>query len=376
MSETEFERLFSPVTINGVELMNRVVLAPLHDNMIGMDGYVNIRYEEYYMRMAKGGAGMIVLGAAASRPGLTTPHLDLYDDRYIPKLKEFMGKIHSETDSKVSVQLAEPLGDRKSIPKTEDFSIDDIKQMVQNMATAARRCKEADVDMVEIHGCHSLSVAMFLSRHNNRKDEYGGTVQRRIQMVRDLYTAMRKEVGEDYPIGIRYNADEFIVGGNTLRQTRIITKELCEMGWDWLSLTVGGKYQDTPDIKPIHGRIIYIGGYSALRMCPESYMPDATNVYLSADLRKVVRENGYTTPVTTAGKIPTPKLAEEILRDEKADLIGLCRALIRDPEWPNKAREGRVKEIKGCEYCNECTSRVPPGLPVYCKHDPWINKEY
>lgn len=376
MPEMEYKILFSPITINGLTLENRIVLAPLHENMTEMDGYVNPRYEDYYMRVAKGGAGMIVLGAGACRPGLTTPHLNLFDDKYIPRLKEFMGRIHSDTEARVSVQLAEPLGERKSMPEMDNFSVHDIHRMVENMATAARRCREADVDMVEIHGAHSMSVAMFLSRHNNRKDAYGGTVQKRIQMVRDLHATMRREVGKDYPIGIRYNADEFIIGGNTLKQTRIITKELCNMGWDWLSISVGGKYQDTPDLKPVQGRIIYIGGYSMFRMCPGSDMPDATNVYLSKDLRKAVREIGDNTPLMTVGKIPMPKLAEEILQEGKADLIGLGRALIRDPDWPNKARDGRVREIKKCEYCNECLYKVPPGLPTYCKHDPLAEKIY
>ena len=98
-------------------------------------------------------------------------------------------------------------------------------------------------------------------------------------------------------------------------------------------------------------------------------MPDATNVYLAEGIRKTVRDAGYEVPIMTAGKITTPDLAESILRDGKADLIGICRQMIRDPEWPKKAKEGRPKDIKKCAYCNACLKAATVGPGGYCKLD-------
>jgi 2,4-dienoyl-CoA reductase (NADPH2) len=100
---------------------------------------------------------------------------------------------------------------------------------------------------------------------------------------------------------------------------------------------------------------------------PPLDMPEAVNVYLAADLRKTLREAGYTTPVITAGRIPYPELAESILKEGQADLIALGRPLIRDPDWVVKAREGRRKDIKKCIYCNDCTERELYGEPSLCQ---------
>ena len=108
-------------------------------------------------------------------------------------------------------------------------------------------------------------------------------------------------------------------------------------------------------------------GYSGHRCIPPNYMPDGTNVYLAQDIRKHVRNAGFDTPIITAGKIPTPNFANEILEDEQADIVGICRAILCDHEWANKAKEGRAKDIVKCMYCNHCFDEARRGYYTACK---------
>lgn len=373
-----FERLFSPLVVNRMELKNRIVLAPLHDNMASRDGFVTPPFIDFYLRRAKGGASMLVIGAVSVAPGWGTPHICIYDDKFIPGIKDFTDRVHSQSGARICAQLVERLkGPRDRIRDVRDVKGEEIEEIIDNFEKGAFRAKEAGFDAIEIHGGHNWAVAAFLSLRNKREDEYGGPVEGRIKIVVEIYQWVRKAVGKDYPVGIRINGDEFIIGGNTLTHSRIIARKLAEMGFDYISLSVGAKLEDVPSPTVVGGRLFAYpptGGYSGFRCIPTPDMPEAVNVYLAEDIRKVLRQAGYSTPVMTAGRIPHPELAEAILAEGKADLIGLCRPIIRDPDWPIKAQEGRAKDIARCDYCNTCTERVGTGEPTYCKHEKFIIK--
>jgi dimethylglycine catabolism A len=190
-------------------------------------------------------------------------------------------------------------------------------------------------------------------------------------MLNEIYDKIRAAVGADYPVGIRINGDDFLKGGNTLAQSRIIARRMAEKGIDYISLSAGGRYEDSPGVIPnyeLPANYPPFGGYSGERAMPPAYMPEAVNVYLAADIRKTIRAAGFTVPVITAGRIPYPALAESILEDGQADIIGLSRPLLRDPDWGVKAREGREKEINRCVYCNYCLERENYGEPGLCKY--------
>jgi 2,4-dienoyl-CoA reductase-like NADH-dependent reductase (Old Yellow Enzyme family) len=143
------------------------------------------------------------------------------------------------------------------------------------------------------------------------------------------------------------------MGGNTLLHSTEIATRLAAAGVDYLSISCGGQWENA--LPPKLGELpSAYTGYSGLRCWPRAWDPDGANVYLAEGIRKAVRKAGYSTPVITAGKIPMPDFAEEILQEEKADLIGLGRPLLCDPDWVKKAMEGREEEIVSCIYCNHC----------------------
>lgn len=370
--DTAYERLFTPITINGMELKNRIVMAPAHEGLMDEEGYIPPAYSDYYFRRAQGGPGMIVLGGIlVNTRRFPAPRLS--DDKFVPAFREMIGRIHSETSTKMTAQLYDLLKSAKGWRQSvEEVPLDQMKQSIDFFESGAVRAREAGFDAVEIHAAHGVLQADFLSLKNKRKDEYGGKkLENRMRLTVEVYERVRKALGKDYPIGIRINGDEFIIGGTTLVQSKLTAKKLAELGLDYISISVGGKYDDSYGTDPWGLTFPYPpwGGYSGFRCMPENYMPEATNVYLAEGIRKTVKASGYETPIMTAGRITTPELAESILKDGKADLIGVCRQIIRDPDWPKKAKEGRPKDIKKCAYCNECLRAATVGPGGYCKLD-------
>lgn len=363
--------LFSPIHMNRLKLQNRVIMSPTHDGLADPEGHVTPEAMEFYLKRARGGVSMIVVGAVDVNPR-KSPHARLSDDRFVPGWKEFVKRIHSETGASVSPQLIDARKMARGwIQDINDLPPEGIRNIIGYFEAAAARALAAGFDAVEIHAAHGYTLSSFLSLRNKRRDEYGGSIDGRMKIIADIYQSTRAAVGRTFPVGIRINGDEFIVGGNSLHQTRIIARKLAEMGYDYISVSAGGKYEDSTAVHPVYGSpwpYPSIGGYSGHRAMPPAHMPEAVNVYLAADLRKTLRQAGFSIPVITAGRIPHPKLAETIIRDEQADLVGLSRPLLRDPDWVIKAKEGREKEIIRCTYCNECMDRLvkdEPGLCIY-----------
>lgn len=226
--------------------------------------------------------------------------------------------------------------------------------MVREFAQAARRARQAGFDAVEIHGAHGYLVSLFLSPYTNwRQDEYGGDIERRARLSLDIVAAVRQEVGKDYPIIFRISADEFVEGGLTLKETRVISRWLEEAGVDCLSVSGGTE--------------------GTMAWCvPCMLVPRGHMVPLAAAIKEVV-----SIPVMTVGRINTAAMAEDILEKGKADLICLGRPLMADPDWPRKVKEGKEGEIRKCIYCNSCHRDPPPeGYPMMCIVNPEIGREF
>jgi 2,4-dienoyl-CoA reductase-like NADH-dependent reductase (Old Yellow Enzyme family) len=238
--------------------------------------------------------------------------------------------------------------------KVEDLTKEEIKQIVEDHLQAAVRAEKAGFDSIEWDAESCMTLSMFLSRSaNKRKDEYGGKLENRMRLVMEIYHGTREVLGNDFILGARINGDDLVLGGNTLLHSTKIAVRLCEKGIDYISVSCGGQWEDalpTPEGEPPSAYT----GYSGLRCWPRRWDPDGASVYLSEGIRKAIREAKYTVPVITAGKIPMPNFAQEILQEEKADLIGLGRSLLCDPDWTNKAIERREEEIVKCIYCNHC----------------------
>ena len=349
-------KLFTPISIGALELKHRMIMVPCGVNMASPDSFISDRQYRYYQRLARGGLALLIVEAAAVRADRKAIpcQVGVYSDTFIPGLQKLVDLIHAE-GSLAALQIMDPLMAADKVPS--DLTVNEIHQLVEDFAQAARRVREAGFDSVEFHMAHMYALADFLSKKTNtRKDEYGGDLKGRMRIVEEILGRSRELLGSDYPILCRINADEFMVGGNTLLQSRPIAQRLVELGADCIDVSAGGR----PGAEGPRS-------YNAFRTVPTADMPDATNAYLAAAIKKVV-----SVPVITAGKIGTPDVAEEVLQEGQADLIGLGRPLFADPDFPQKTLEGSWDDIFQCRFCNRCMVLVWKGESVVCVHsDRW-----
>jgi 2,4-dienoyl-CoA reductase-like NADH-dependent reductase (Old Yellow Enzyme family) len=360
-------KLFKPINIHGMELENRIIFPAVVSRLASEDGYVTEALRERVLRIATGGVGLIVLEAAGIMDRKSGTLLKIFDDKFISGLKELAEEVHRKSKAKLGIQLVHFLklsrsGYRQTV---EELSLNDIEQIVEDFGAAALRVKKAGFDSLEIHCAHAYTLSSFLSLRNKRKDEYGRNIEGRMRIVKEVLAKVKSAVGEDFPLGCRLNGDEFILGGNTLQQSRLIAANLANWGIHYLSVSAGGKFEDG---QVFDGIAWPYSGYSGTRTMPTKEMPDGVNVYLAEEIRKIVSPYGI--PVATAGKIPTPEFAEAILEAPKADLIALGRPLICDPDWPNKAKDFCWHDIVYCKYCGKCTDNDRNFEPVVCSQWP------
>ncbi len=322
------------------------------------DGSVTEVIKERYRREAAGGPGAMVVEAAVVLPSKSSYNLRISDDNFIPRLREIVNAIRAENpEVKTGIQIVHFLKLSRSgwRQKVEDFEPEELKVIVGQHVDAARRAAAAGFDFVEVHMAHAFILSSFLSLSNRRTDEYGGrSLENRLRLPTEVYRAVRREVGEAFLLGIRINGEDFTIEGTTLLQSTLIAKRFAELGADYISVSAGDRLEDVPppppNIPPSPS-----SGYSGSRMSPRWWTPDGANVYLAEAIRKFIRDAGFDVPIITAGKIRAPEQAEDILRQGKADIIGLCRPLLCDPDWPIKAKEARAEDIVKCRACGRCS---------------------
>jgi NADPH-dependent glutamate synthase beta subunit-like oxidoreductase len=347
-------KLFEPIHISGMTLVNRVVFTTIVLRMAGRDGCLCRAQRDFYLRVAQGGTGMLVIeGGIEDYERESRYLLGIYDDKHIPDLKNMVDEVHSTSESKIGMQLMhilkkDPMSGKAG--RIEDLRHKDVKQMVEAFGRAAERAKKIGFDFVEIHAAHGLTLGSFLSFLHKGEDKYGPLLENRIEVVGEVIHEIRRSVGNTYPVGIRINGDDFISHGNTLKQAKSFSLKLAELQVAYISVSAGGRHEDAERMED--GTLWPYGGYSGTRCMPLAYMPNGVNVYLAAAIKEVVQSFGI--PVITAGKIPDPESAEKILEDGKADLVGMARPILCDQEWAKKAREKRWAEIAKCMYCGFC----------------------
>jgi 2,4-dienoyl-CoA reductase-like NADH-dependent reductase (Old Yellow Enzyme family) len=366
-------KLFKPFTINGkLSLKNRIVMPALVTRLATEEGEITEELLQRYLQYATGGTGLIITEAISVRKQKSGPLLRLSEDRFIPALRELTDRVHSESDARIAPQIIHFLKISRSgyRQQVEDLPIEEIREIPELFARATEKARTAGFDVVELHFAHAYTMSSFLSRHNQRKDEYGGSLKNRLHLAEEVVEACRKAVGKDFVLGARINGDEFTLGGNTLQQSRSIALRLAELGLDYISVSAGGKFEDAV-AKEGEAMVPYTG-YSGHRAMPPHWMPEKVNVYLAADIRKTLREAGYQIPVVAAGRIPNARVAESVLENNDADLVAIARPTLCDPLWPRKTVEGREEEILRCLYCNACKEADEAFEKVYCVQ--WKNR--
>lgn len=258
--------------------------------------------------------------------------------------------------------------------RVTDMDLPHVKNLPRELpgifATAAERAREAGFDGVELHYAHAYTMAGFLSRQNNREDGYGGSPENRVRLPLEVFRAVRSRVGEDYAVGVRFLADEVIEGGSRVDDAVFYAKEFARAGFDFLSLSKGGKFEDAQQPKVGQAVYPYTGqsGYECMpTVLSDEIGPFGRSVPLVALIKRAVNEAGYQTPIVATGGISTFEQAEEILRLGQADVVGMARQALADPDWFVKVRVGRGNEVRRCTYTNYCEALDQAHRPVTCK---------
>src|SRR5437762_3269031 len=235
-------------------------------------------------------------------------------------------------------------GYRERVTDTHLSHVKELPQVLPNIfADAARRAREAGFDGVELHYAHAYTMAGFLSALNNRKDGYGGPRENRMRLPLDVFQAVRTTVGSDYVVGVRFLADDVIPGGNHLEDAIYFGVEFARAGFDFLSLSKGGKFEDAQQPKVGQAVYPYTGqsGYECMpTVLSDEIGPFGRNVPLVAEIKHAVNEAGFKTPVVATGGISTFEQAEAILRAGQADVVGMARQALADPDWFMKVKLG------------------------------------
>ena len=371
----QFPHLFSPLTLRGVTLRNRI-LSTGHDTTLPTDGTVNAALVEYHRARAKGGAGLIVTQVAGvHETARYTSHLLMAtSDDCIAGYRTLAKAVHAEgcaifsqlfhpgreimesADGLLAVAYAPSAVPNERfhvMPRALPVAL--IDEIVAGYASAARRMHQAGLDGVEVVASHGYLPAQFLNpRLNLRDDAYGGSDANRQRFLLEVCQAIRAATDDGFVIGLRISGGERDDAGLTMEEAVTATKAL-EPHLDYVNVTtgtsasVGGAVHIAPPMA-------FAAGYVA---------PDAG-----------VFKRALNLPVFVAGRINQPQIAEAILTAGQADMCGMTRAMIADPEMPNKAARGAVDDIRACIGCNQaCIGHFHRGLPVSCIQHPQTGRE-
>jgi 2,4-dienoyl-CoA reductase-like NADH-dependent reductase (Old Yellow Enzyme family)/thioredoxin reductase len=363
--------LFSPFTIKSIELKNRIVMPALASFLIGDNGSISDATVEHYRRRAGGGPAMVITEACAVSPeGVVSNHqARIYEDQFIEGLSRIAAAIkeegsvpavqihHGGRQTSVKVIKRKPLAP-SPLPcpairgDVEPLSISGIQELVNKFGDAAVRAYQAGFELIEIHGAHGYLINQFLSQFSNiRNDEYGGTLAARTRFAREIVEELRRRLGHEFPISFKISAEEYVDGGLTTRESIEILKILVDAGIDIVQVSAGN------DVTPEW-------------ICQPMFMEKACLVNSAEQVKQALG-----IPVMAVGRINDPHIANEIIARGKADLVCIGRGLLADPEMPNKAKAGRLDEIRTCIACNTCMESIFKRGRIECLVNPMLGRE-
>ncbi|MGE5543684.1 MAG: FAD-dependent oxidoreductase [Bacillota bacterium] len=338
-------KLLTPITVRNTEIPNRIVMSAMHMSYTD-DGYANERIYRFYEERARGGAGLIMVGGCQIDHHGYNSMISVSDDKYIPRLKVLTSRVH-QYGSKIGCQLFQAgrysfsfLSGVQSVAPSPVFSpltrevprelpTHEVYQIITSFGQAAKRAREAGFDLVEVIGSAGYLVSQFLSPLTNfRSDEFGGSLENRMRFGLEVVREVRRQVGDDYPVGIRLAGHELVPGGTPHEEIVAFARELEKAGVDLINVTGGWHESRVPQIT--------------------MNVPEGAFVYLAQAIKRAVNVK-----VVASNRLNDVRLAERILLNRQADMISIARGLIADPELPLKVREGRTNQIRRCIACNQ-----------------------
>ena len=363
-------KLWEPIRIGRMELKNRVVMPPMVTRYAADDGFVTERTRNYYGARARGGAGLIIVEATyVHRQGWAFPNqIGISDDKFIPKLSELVDTVHRH-GAKIAIQLhhggrqaKEALSGLQPVAPSplpmaggempREMTVEEIAETVAYFAEAAIRAQKAGFDGVELHAAHGYLIDQFLSpTSNKRDDEYGGDLHRRARFFLEIIAAVKEAVGEDYPVWCRMDGKEYGVEGITLEDARQTARLAQDAG-----------------LAAIH--VSSWGPTTPVNRTTPTFVP-AVIEELAEGIKKAV-----SIPVIAVGRI-TPEDGERMLKEGKADLIAIGKAMLADSEWSNKVASGKTEDITPCIICNGCRDdlRTPKVVGIRCSVNAALGRE-
>ena len=371
------DKLFETVQVGKLELKNRIKL-PAMGIAFEKDARVSEQTKEFYAERARGGVALIGISCSATRLD-EGPLYGIYDDSFVPGLVDLVNVIHANgarTYAQVGVGYSWAFSDRPvefvspsgitptgrpgsafrlggprqpAMPRA--LSTEEIRHMVEAFGDGALRAKRAGFDAVEVIASVSYIISQFMSPLTNRRtDQYGGSLENRMRFLLEIIDSIQAKAGKDYPITCRLSGSDLMgPKGYDLHDTKQMAGMLEEAGVCQIDVMSGWHYASVPII--------------------QTWVPQGAWVYMAEEVKRAV-----SIPVAAGTQIQDPVIAERVLAEGKADMVYMARALIADPELPNKAKEGRLEDIRPCMNCCRCISAVD-NLPVYCSVNARVGRE-
>ena len=355
-----YENLLRPLDLGPVRLKNRVMQLPTSANF-GEHG-VGPRLRAFLEERAKGGVGSIVTGALAIESG--TERISAVDEDQLPGLADLAQALHAH-DVVVIGQLGHggrqhltvaapelvapsPIACPYSGGTPHGLDVAETRSLIRRFVQGAVNLQDAGFDGVEVHGAQGHLVQQFLSPFSNhRADEYGGSLENRARFAMEIFDGIRAACGTEFVLGFRISAEEFTDGGLHIDESKKIGSLVGASGTlDYISVS-----QSNFDSISAH--------------IPDRTYPLAPFVDFAAEIRAVVAP----LPVVASGRIIDPDRADRIVAEGQADIVGLCRPLIADPQWMEKAASGRAHEIRRCVSCNQCWGWASSSRHIGCIHN-------
>jgi len=370
MMRTSKSILFEPTKIKNMDLRNRFVRSATYEGCAD-DGRVTDKQLNLYATLSEGGVGLIITGITCVHDSgkFSKFQNSIAGDEFIDGFKRLTSVAH-QRGAKIAVQLFHA-GREARFPKPSDrvpiapsfleadpyfkgryrtTTEDEIWEVVCAFGDGAKRAREAGFNGVQIHGAHAYLLSHFLSPHTNRRDDkWGGNLENRLRLHREIYQNIRRKVGEDYPVLIKIGVQDGFPGGLELKEGKLAAQYLAEIGFDTLEISQGlrgSSYEET-EFKTKINNLDREAYYR--RWCAE--IKSKVNV-----------------PVMLVGGLRTFELMEEIVQNKEADFISLSRPLIREPEIINEWRKGDYHRAK-CISCNKCLEALRKGGTLHCVQD-------